>query len=561
MKRPAELRTALLWRARATRRLWGREPDASSLLANAVPTEPHGHIDPLPPRARPGSVAVKGWVLFPDAATDRVEIFAGERPLGRARLGVARVDVARHWKSTYAPISGFELNADLSDWEGEGKVRFRVLATSVDGERYELTSPPVAISVADSDEAKLPPPAPVAPTLAGPRPRVLVFTHQLGLGGAQLYLLDLLGQMVKDGHASFVVVSALDGPVRESLEELGIPVHISGPAPFDELASHLGRVEEMAGWAQGRGFDAVLVNTATTMTFVGAEVAERLDLPVVWAIHESFPPSFLWAELAPQVRERLDRALQRASCLLFEAEATLRLFEPTAGEAQCVMLPYGLDLEPIDAARASFDRTAVRRRLGVPEDARAIVCVGTVEPRKAQALLAQAFDRIAARHPKAHLYFIGGREDDDSEALQQYISAPETSDRMTLVPLSKDVQPWYGLADLLVCASDVESLPRTVLEAMAWETPVLATNVFGLPELIEHGETGWLCEARDLEALADALAEVLDTPADSCERIAHRARVLVEQRHSLPHYAERVSDLLRGATEASIEPQRRIASR
>ena len=49
------------------------------------------------------------------------------------------------------------------------------------------------------------------------------------------------------------------------------------------------------------------------------------------------------------------------------------------------------------------------------------------------------------------------------------------------------------MSDLLVCASDVESLPRTVLEAMAWELPVLATAVYGLPELIEDGETGWLC--------------------------------------------------------------------
>ena len=73
---------------------------------------------------------------------------------------------------------------------------------------------------------------------------------------------------------------------------------------------------------------------------------------------------------------------------------------------------------------------------------------------------------------------------------------------MRLIPITPDVDPWYGMADILVCASDIESLPRTVLEAMAWETPVLATSVFGLPELIDDGETGWLCEPRDMLALA-----------------------------------------------------------
>ena len=106
------------------------------------------------------------------------------------------------------------------------------------------------------------------------------------------------------------------------------------------------------------------------------------------------------------------------------------------------------------------------------------------------------------------------------------------------------MQPWYGLADILVCASDVESLPRTVLEAMAWETPVLATEVFGLPELIEDGETGWLCAPRDIEALADSLDRALSSSPAERARIGAAARVLVQERHSLPEYGRQVGDLL-----------------
>jgi glycosyltransferase involved in cell wall biosynthesis len=564
VKPPGQWLWALAWRLRATRQLWSRgaKPGMQVLVSEPVPTTPMGHVDPLPSKLSRGSVLVKGWVLFPAAATDRVEVLLGGKPLGRARLGVARVDVSGHWRSPYAAVAGFEQIADLGEWDGpDGETSLTAVATSVTGQRFELAPQRVVVSGESPPPAELPPPTSVPATVPGPRPRVLVFTHQLGLGGAQLYLLDLLREMTRSGHASFVVISPLDGPVREDLEALGIPVHVSSPVPFDDLGSHLGRVEELAGWADGRDFDAVLLNTATTLSFPGAEVAERLGLPVVWAIHESFPPSFLWADLVPEVKERLDRALQRSSFLVFEAEATKRLFEPSAGESECVVLPYGLDLEPIDAARREFDREAARRERGVPADARAIVCVGTVEPRKAQTLLAQAFDRIADRHPEARLYFVGGRDDDNSEALRQYIETASAGGRIELVALTPDVQPWYGLADLLVCASDVESLPRTVLEAMAWETPVLATEVFGLPELIEHGETGWLCEPRDLEALAAGLEEFLDTPEEICERIARRSRELVERRHSLPRYAEQIGQLLREAGAASAETQRRITSR
>ena len=79
------------------------------------------------------------------------------------------------------------------------------------------------------------------------------------------------------------------------------------------------------------------------------------------------------------------------------------------------------------------------------------------------------------------------------------------------------------MSDLLVCASDVESLPRTVLEAMAWELPVLATAVYGLPELIDDGETGWLCAPRDVDALADGLRRALTTEPQQRQEVARRA--------------------------------------
>jgi D-inositol-3-phosphate glycosyltransferase len=115
------------------------------------------------------------------------------------------------------------------------------------------------------------------------------------------------------------------------------------------------------------------------------------------------------------------------------------------------------------------------------------------------------------------------------------------------------VQPWFGLSDLVVCPSDIESMPRTVLEAMAWETPVLATRVFGLPELIEDGKSGWLCEPRDLAALTAALERALASNPEERRRIGCAGRVLVENRHSLEDYGREIAALLnRVATGPSV---------
>ncbi|MGN6202294.1 MAG: glycosyltransferase family 4 protein, partial [Solirubrobacterales bacterium] len=342
--------------------------------------------------------------------------------------------------------------------------------------------------------------------------------------------------------------SALDGPVRRDIEDMEIPVHIFGFPPADDLSSHRGRLEEMVSWSQGRDFDVALLNTATIFTVPGAELAQMLGIPYIWAIHESFHPSVLWSVLSPELRGRADAAIAGAEALVFEADATRLLFEANAGQARCLTLPYGLDFGPIDTWRATFDMRAERERAGIPVDAELVVCIGTIEPRKAQNTLAQAFDLIAEKHPRAHLAFVGGRKDPDCEALEKLIEARGANGRrMHVIPITPDVHSWYGMADLLVCASDVESLPRTVLEAMAWETPVLATNVFGLPELITDGETGWLCEPRDLEALAAGLDRTLSSSPEERAAVARAARALVETRHSPEKYGREIAELLEAA--------------
>ncbi|HXR59992.1 MAG TPA: glycosyltransferase family 4 protein, partial [Solirubrobacterales bacterium] len=329
------------------------------------------------------------------------------------------------------------------------------------------------------------------------------------------------------------------------------------PTAYDDLSSHVGQIEELIAWMDDRDFDAAFVNTATLLSTPGAEAAQAVGLPVLWAIHESFSTTFLWANISPGIRERTAATMQGATTLIFEAEATQRLFEPVAGAECCTTIPYGLDLAPIEAARREFDPVATRREEGIPADAEVIVCVGTIEPRKAQLMLAHAFDVVAPRHPRAHLVFVGGRDDLDSEFLEEAIENAGAGKRMRLIPVTPNVYRWYGIADLFVSASDVESLPKTVLEAMVFETPVLATNVFGLPELITDGETGWLCEPRDLGALTEGLERALASSPDERHAIATRSRDLVKERHSLPKYAQQVGDLLRTAIQANMAPSKK----
>ncbi len=540
------------WRLRATRRIW--RPGGAPELSAQAGEEPLGQIDsPASYSTVSGSLSVRGWAMFPSGPPARVELRIGERSLGRARLGLPRPDIHALTAEPSGAVCGFALAADLSDYEGPDEaLELRALVTGVAGERLELDPVKLRLSAAREPE----PPRVERrqrPGASSGERRVLVFTHQLNAGGAQTFLVQLIRGLLDAGAVRPTVVSALNGPLREDFEQLGVEVRSGIGSPIDDLDSHLDRVEELTAWARSvGGFDAVLVNTASPLASPGAEVAERLGIPAIWAIHESFAPAVLWADLDPGVRALTERALSNAAFAVFEAEATQRLYEPAVGAERCLTLPYGLDLEPIDAERTDFDRAAARETAGVPADAVVVLCVGTIEPRKAQVPLAQAFGLIATNHANAHLVFVGGREDANSRLLDEWSRSLPAADRIRLVPTTPDIGAWYGLSDLLVCASDIESLPRTVLEAMAWELPVLATSVFGLPELIADGETGWLCPDRDVEALAAALDRVLSLPSAERAEVGRAERVRVETRHALNRYCGEIVSLLDRATRGEL---------
>ena len=102
------------------------------------------------------------------------------------------------------------------------------------------------------------------------------------------------------------MISLLDGPLRDPLERRGISVHVTNRPPYDDVEGYEGRVTELTALVTGGGHNVALVNTAAAL--VGADVATRLAMPTVWAIHESLTPRvFLTAAypegMAPGVRD------------------------------------------------------------------------------------------------------------------------------------------------------------------------------------------------------------------------------------------------------------------
>jgi glycosyltransferase involved in cell wall biosynthesis len=327
-------------------------------------------------------------------------------------------------------------------------------------------------------------------------------------------------------------------------------VHLSGDYPVASPSGYEAALLELAELGRDHGCNVAVVNTMGA--FIGADLAHRLSIPAVWAIHESYPLDEYWLAAYgpdgshPYVRARAIEALQSTATVMFEADATRREYEPHGDSRRFVTVPYGITVSDVDRYRGAVERTELRRAAGIPEDATLLLCMGTYEPRKSQGALALAFAEVADEFPDAVLAFVGDTGDPYAQAFRDVVRRLGLRDRSRLVPVVDDSYAWYLMADALVSASDVESLPRSVLEAMAFEVPVLAASVYGLPELIDDGVNGLLCPPREVDALGAGLRRLLGLSSEQRAALGVAGAKLVRDHYDASGYAGVYRTLLRG---------------
>ena len=540
------------------------EEDGALSVATA-----EGHIDMCDREPYSSVLRIGGWALLPGAMVSRVDVLLDGRSVGSARLGLPREDLAQVFPSAQAPVCGFILLLDMSDLSNQGEVTISALAYGTDGSSTRL--PEVRVWIASRElpfddhggrAAQLRERAQrgvVARERLDEPLSVLVFTHDLRLGGAQLYLAEILDRIISGSDWSCTLVTPEDGPVRTRLEEAGISVHVTPDYGLLGVETYEGKMAELLAWASVQGFDVVLANSL--IGFIGVDLASRLGIPAIFMVHESMETprwsvdTHRWLTPHRYVRERMEQALGAASAVVFEAEATRRQYTHLGDPHRFRAMPYAVELDQIARRGESFDGSTLRRRLGIPEATTVVLCLGTFEPRKAQSSIVQAFSLVAEQHPDAWLCLVGDLGDSYSGAVREYVTRAGLWPRVVIRPMVDDPYEWLGVADVLVLASDIESLPRVVLEAMALGTPVVSTGVFGLADLIDDGRTGILCEPRDIGALAGALERALSATPEERRRITDAASSMVRRNHKPEGYARDFVRLIEEALEQHDSPR------
>lgn len=368
---------------------------------------------------------------------------------------------------------------------------------------------------------------------------VLYVYHGHGLGGAPLSMLYLIQQLDRTRYHP-VVVCLHNSNVVPYFRQQGIETHVCPRlSDFQHTTAGWYPLYSPLGWwnlgqalvrflpsawrtkALLREHEADLVHLNSLTLAPVALGAKLAGVPVVWHVREAVVHGHLG------LRRRLLRWLIEMladEAIFICKDNRLRLGIRRKG----VVIYNFVDFERFDR---SLPGLPVRSELGIPANAKVILLLGGVSRIKGTLELVEAMVKVRRQIPQAVAVIVGSGAPGSgptpwlvrlasffgyvrySERVQRAVKRYKLSDYVRFLPFRRDVERLIAAADVIVFPSTQPHFPRPVIEAGAMAKPVVASRIGGVEEVARHGETGLLVPPGDANALADALVEVLSSPA------------------------------------------------
>jgi glycosyltransferase involved in cell wall biosynthesis len=208
----------------------------------------------------------------------------------------------------------------------------------------------------------------------------------------------------------------------------------------------------------------------------------------------------------------VDDSFKLATRALFLCRATEAYYKDLDVHGNFRRVPSWIQIETIEEFKRTHSRSELRRRHGYGEDETIIANIGTVCERKGQHTFIRAVNHFNQAHAGGRGYrflLVGGRPSLYHDLLREEIKRMGIPN-IDIVMETRDAYDFFHLADMFVCTSFEESFPRVLLEAMAFRTPIVSTDVHGIPEMVRQRAEAYLGPPGDDLALSRMMKTCLD---------------------------------------------------
>jgi glycosyltransferase involved in cell wall biosynthesis len=329
--------------------------------------------------------------------------------------------------------------------------------------------------------------------------RVAYFSDAPYVGGAEKYLALLASHLDRGQYEPVLIVNRTGGlgPLVSSAREAGIPVYevsLRMPSSLRGVRHCFSLLRRLAPTVLHCNLPAPLGAQFSLIAPLARLAGVR---HVVTTEHLPMMPSF------PR-----GRLMKRLGTL-----CVARVITVSADNVRYLTTLNAIPRRKIRVVHIGIPDSTVgavdfRKELGVPPEVFVVAIVGSLEERKGHRT---AFQALARLPQQTHLVVMGSGEMEG--AYRRDVAELALEARVHFVGYRSDVEAILRGVDALVLPSEIDATPYAIVEAMAAGLPIVASRIYGIPELVEDGVTGILVPPSDIGAIVLALQALIDDPA------------------------------------------------
>ncbi|MDP2939657.1 MAG: glycosyltransferase [Candidatus Omnitrophota bacterium] len=314
------------------------------------------------------------------------------------------------------------------------------------------------------------------------------------IGGGQISLLNLLERLDKEKFEP-IVVCPTEGSLVKRLKELNIEVKIIQMKSLKRfnISSFIKSVLGLRKLIRDRNIDLIHANGSRACLYAGI-AAKKKNVPLIWHVRVADSDALL------------DRFLAKLSTKIIAISNAVnnRFSWMKNREARVITIYNGIDLRKFNP---SLTKSNIREELNFVQETPLVGTVGRLDWYKGHKYLLKAARIVVDNIPECHFLIVG--EGEKRKKLESLTSQLKLNNNVIFTGYRDDIPEILASLDLFVLPSVSEGLGRSIVEAMAMERSVVATNVGGIPEVVQDKLTGILVLRKDTKAMANAIIDLL----------------------------------------------------
>lgn len=380
------------------------------------------------------------------------------------------------------------------------------------------------------------------------KPRVLFVDHAGVLGGAELYLLDIVRAMKEQSH----VVLFEEGPFYDRLKEEGIGVTVLRASDavmgVERTGGRLDDLKAIPGIfsmvmqlrKMAKDFDVLYANSQKALV-IGSLAGKAAGRPVIWNLHD-----ILTADHFSGAHRKLGVLLanQFVDHVVVNSQATKDAFGESGGDLKKTSIIYnGIDASRFDSID-DHEVAELRNSLGLADN-KIVGVFSRLTPWKGQHILLETLGHL----PEVHALLVGGALFQDDKAyersLRNLAERMGITERVHFLGFRDDVPRLMKAVDIVLHSStSPEPFGRVIVEGMLANKPVIATGAGGAKEIIDDGVDGLLIPPNNPMAMVNAINRLVADPG-STEKMARTGYQMARKRFSVENIVLEVQNQIR----------------